>query len=185
MLEAARLLPAVESAAALLTTRNVDKGLTGAPFADRIGMLLAVNEDAPWLSVVATNQARIIDQEATLAAHFPGIAFDFVVGYDTLVRLFDSRYYTAATHDELAPFFERARVIALNRGEADIETLQSFIDDQAAPFAGRIVVAELDAHPASLSSTLARDAIRGGQPTAIVPPAVATYIETHHLYRER
>jgi len=181
LLEAARQLPGIESAAALLTTRNVDKGLTGASFADRIGMLLAVHEHHRWLSVVATNQARIIDQEAALASHFPGIEFDFVVGYDTLVRLFDARYYTAM-HDELGPFFDRARIIALNRGEADIVAVKSFIDEQAAPFASRIVIAELDAHPASLSSTLARDAIRDGESTAIVPPAIARYIETHNLY---
>lgn len=183
LLEAARLLPGVQSAAALLTTRNVDKGVTGASFGDRIGMLLAAHEQHPWVSILATNQARIIDQEAALASHLPGIEFDFVVGYDTLVRLFDAKYYTAM-HDELAAFFDRARVIALNRGESDVAVVRSFIEEKAARFADRILVAELDAHPASLSSTLARDAVRDGQPTAIVPPSVARYIETYNLYRE-
>lgn len=182
LLETAASLPGVHSATALLTTRNVDKGLSGASFADRMGMLLAAAEDLPWLSVVATNQARIIDQEAALAAAFPGLEFDFVVGYDTLIRLFDRKYYTDM-HEELAPFFQRARVIALNRGEADVAAVQAYVAAEAVPFAARIVVAEIDAHPASLSSTLAREAIHDGDPTSIVPPAVGRYIEQHHLYR--
>lgn len=182
LLEVARSLPGAGAACALLTTRNVDKGLTGAAFADRVGMLLAVNEAHHWLGVVATNQARIIDQEAALAVAFPGVEFDFVVGYDTLVRLFDPRYYSAMD-DELAPFFERARVIALNRGEAGTAAVRAFVEREAAHFAERIVVAELDAHPASLSSTLARAAFREGSSTTAVPPAVARYIEEHQLYR--
>lgn len=183
LLEAAAALPGVQSVAALLTTRNVDKGVTGASFADRIGMLLTTHEaECPWLGVLATNQARIIDQEAALVAAYPSLGLDFVVGYDTLVRLFDERYYTAM-QAELAPFFARARLIALNRGEADTAVVRAFVEREAGPFAESIVVATLDEHAASLSSTLARDAIEAGEATAVVPPPVGDYIREHGLYR--
>lgn len=182
LLSAARTLPGVESAAALLTTRNVSKGLTGAGFADRIGMLLAAREETAWLGVLATNQARIVDQEAALTDAYPGLAFDFVVGYDTLIRLFDASYYTSMER-ELAPFFSRTRLIALNRGEADTDAVRTFIARHASAFAQHILVAELDAYSATLSSTLARAAIDTPQERAIVTAPVEAYMAAHRLYR--
>lgn len=172
----------VASAGVLLTTRNVDKGISGASLEDRLGMLLAEQSTDPWFSVLATNQARIIDQERALAGRFPDVAFDFVVGYDTLVRLFDARYYTSM-HDELRPFFGRSRVIALNRGPNNVAAVRAFVANQAPEFESQIIVRELSDYPASLSSTMARAAVLG-ESEAPVPSAVADYIRAHRLYRD-
>ncbi len=172
----------VTSAAALLTTKNVAKEVFGAGLVDRVAMLLAVQRDRPSFAVLATNRARLIDQAAALRAWRPGLEFDLVVGYDTLVRLFDPRYYTDM-FAELRPFFDRHRVIATNRGQHGIDAVEGFIGrPEARPFAGAILVRELDDHPASLSSSAARDDVaRGEQPSAL-PPAVAGYIRDHGLY---
>ena len=84
--------PGSEGLIALLTTKNVDKGLHGASLADRIGMLLALESELPGLAVVASNQARIIDQAEALTRSFAGLeSLAFVVGFDTLERLFARR----------------------------------------------------------------------------------------------
>ena len=79
------------SPAALLTTRNVAKGLTGASHEQRIEMLLVARTAVPALAVLAANQARIVDQAAVLRESFPAASFDFVLGHDTLVRLLGQR----------------------------------------------------------------------------------------------
>ena len=172
----------LRQAAALLTTRNVDKGLYGAGLADRVGMLLALNAEWPDLGVLASNKARIIDQAAALSAAFPSVRFDFVVGFDTLERLFARRYYTDM-EAELAPFFTRHRVLAANRGAAAAEDVRQWIDRHSGRFAERILALEIEEHPASLSSTKARERAAAGEETDDLPAPVARYIAEHGLYR--
>jgi len=171
-----------DAAAALLTTRNVDKGLHGAQLPDRVGMLLALHAEWPALAVAVSNQARIIDQAAALTAAFPAANFDFVVGFDTLERIFAARYYTDMEL-ELKPFFEQHRVFAANRGAVGTEDVSAWIEQNAGRFAHAIRVLPLDAFPASLSSTQVRDGVAGGVPDVAVTPAVRRYIEERGLYR--
>lgn len=186
LLALACTVPGVDATAALLTTRNVDKGLHGATLAHRVGMLLAVAERGARPAVLAANAARIADQGAALRERFPAARFDFVAGYDTLVRLFDSRYYDDMTAT-LTDFFAHHCVIATNRGEATIDTVRDFVESTPAarPFRERILVRELHEHPASLSSTLAREAVARGERHPAVPAEVAEYIRRHRLYRDR
>lgn len=171
-----------DSAVALLTTRNVAKDVFGASLPDRIGMLLALKDTHPELSVVAANVARIADQAQSLREALPGMSFDFVVGYDTLVRLFEPRFYENMTA-ELAAFFAEHRVIAANRGEARVETVHDFLAEPIVEsFAARITVLELDAHSASLSSSTAREEIAFGTKSAALPPPVLAYIRERGLY---
>lgn len=176
-------VPGVGSAAALLSTKNVDKGRHGASLADRVGMLLALHESRPRLAVLATNAARIADQAQALGERYPAAEFDFIVGFDTLVRLFDPRYYRDMP-SELAAFFAHHQVIAANRGEATRAVVEDFVaHSPARPFARRVIVRELDQLPASLSSTAARDDIAHDRRPGSLPPEVQAYIEEHLLYR--
>lgn len=181
LLERALAVTGVTQAAALLSTRNVAKGVVGAGLADRVGMLMAAREEADWLAVLAVNAARLVDQAAALTAGFPGAEFDFIVGFDTLVRLFDRVYYDEMER-ELAPFFARHRVIATNRGDADIEQVRAFVKTDAGAFAERIIAVEIDERAASLSSTAAREAAAVGNDVDHVPDAVLAYIRRRRLY---
>jgi nicotinic acid mononucleotide adenylyltransferase len=175
--------PDVDGAGALLTTRNVDKDLHGATFEQRLEMLLALAATQP-LAVLATNQARLADQSLALVRSLPGVTFDFVVGYDTLVRLFDDRYYTDMSA-ELAPFFARHRLIATNRAQHSVAEVERFVraHPQAAKHADRILIRAIDDAPASYSSTASRDHAATGADLAQLPPPVAEYIRSNQLYR--
>src|SRR5690606_30050650 len=94
-------------------------------------------------SVLASNAARIMDQGRALRAAYPGAAFDFVVGFDTLVRVFEPRYYDDMVR-ELNPFFRDHRLIATNRGELSVEDVEEFLNRNIVrDFAERIVVCEI------------------------------------------
>ncbi|MGE5596271.1 MAG: hypothetical protein ACM3S1_09575 [Hyphomicrobiales bacterium] len=185
LLELAATVPGIGACAAMLSTRNVDKGLHGASLADRVGMLLEVRRDEPGLAVLATNAARIADQARALRESFSGADFDMVLGYDTLVRLFDARYYDDM-HAALGDLFAHHRVITTNRGEAGLPHVEAFLArPEVAPFREGIVVRELDPHRAALSSTAVRVAAGNGEEHAAVPPPVAAYIRERGLYREQ
>lgn len=184
LLEIACEVEGMTGIAALLSTRNVEKGIYGASLADRVGMLAALNEARPDIAVLASNAARIPDQATALREANPDAAFDFVVGYDTLIRVFDPSYYDDMARD-LGAFFEHHRLIAMNRGEATYGEVCRFLaSDPVSVFAAQIVACQLEDEPARLSSTLARDDVaRGDSPTGI-PPAVRDYIDRQGLYRD-
>ncbi len=182
LLDLALAVEGVEGGAALLTTRNVAKGIEGAALADRIGMLLAARASRPGLAVLAANQARIVDQASALRATWPGASFDFVLGYDTLIRLFDERYYAGAMERELDPFFERHRVVAANRGEVTASGVDAYVAEQASHYDGRIVAVALDEAHGRMASSDARARIAGGEGSGDVPAEVAAYIREHGLY---
>lgn len=181
LLDGGREAAGADTAAALLTTRNVAKGILGASLPQRVEMLLAVHFERPEIAVMACNAARIVDQGLALRRGYAGIEFDFVVGYDTLVRLFDPQYYSDM-RAELLPFFAHHRIVATNRAEAGIEEVARFIHSAAGEFEARIIVTEIDGHPAGLSSSAARADVPGGSALEAVPAAVHEYIVTHRLY---
>ena len=181
MLELAAAAAGALARAAMLTTRNVDKGLYGASLDDRVGMLLAEARAAPGLGVVVTNAARFVDQAAALTASFPGASFDFVAGYDTLVRIFDPKYYDDMDA-ELDSFFATHRLLVTNRAGATMELVAEFVDALPAAQRARIELIELDTDAASMSSSAARERIAAGADDAMLTPAVRAYIADHGLY---
>ena len=175
--------PEITTGAALLSTRNVDKGVHGASLPQRIEMLQLLASES-GIAVLATNQARLADQSRALSRSFPGGNFDFVVGYDTLVRVFDERYYTDMP-SELEAFFADHRLFATNRAAHSVTDVSRFVAEHplAHTHRDRILIRELDDHPASLSSTAAREhAAQGIESTHLLAP-VAAYIREHGLYR--
>ena len=182
LLDLAESVDGVEGGAALLTTRNVAKGIEGAALADRIGMLLAARESRPRLAVLAANQARIVDQAAALRGTWPEASFDFVLGYDTLIRLFDQQYYEGAMEAVLDPFFERHRVIVANRGGVTALGVDAYVAEQASRYAERIVTVALDTAHRLMSSSGVRTQIEAGEASYDLPEGVAEYIREHGLY---
>ena len=182
LLDLAEGVDGVAGGAALLTTRNVAKGVEGAALEDRIGMLLAATPSRPGLAVLAANQARIVDQAAALRSAWPEASFDFVLGYDTLIRLFDQRYYEGPMEVVLDPFFERHRVIVANRGGVTALGVDAYVAEQASRYAERIVTVALDTAHRLMSSSGVRSQIEAGEGSDDLPDGVAEYIGEHGLY---
>ncbi len=182
LLDLALGVEGVEGGAALLTTRNVAKGIEGAALADRIRMLLAARASRPGLAVLAANQARIADQAAALRATWAGATLDFVLGYDTLVRLFDDQYYDGPMESVLDPFFEHHRVVATNRGEVTVADMEAWVAERASRYAARIITVGLDEEHGRMASSAARARIGAGAGSDAVPAEVAAYIREHGLY---
>jgi hypothetical protein len=140
-------------------------------------MLLELAAQQSQMAVLGSNAARLVDQGEALGIAFPGVDFDFVAGFDTLVRVFDPKYYEDMDQ-ALERFFARHRLIATNRAQATAAAVRDFLDEPGVrPYHERIIVRELDLFHASLSSTNARD----GHAEAL-HDEVAAYIARHGLY---
>ena len=169
----------------VLARTNVEKRLYGAPLEARLWMLDALAGSRPSCSVAAVSHPRFVDKATALSAHYPpGTEICFIVGYDTLVRLFDPKYY-ADMPAELGRMFASCRFVAANRGEHSLEAVRRFLErPECREFADRITVMELDARHAGISSSEVRERLsRGEKISDLAPEEVEKVIREMALYR--
>jgi len=168
----------------MLSHANVDKGIFGANLAQRLAMMIAYAKQQSNLSVAICSHARFVDKIVALTpCYAPNTQFYFVVGYDTLIRIFDAKYYSDMPSD-LQKLFKTCHFIAANREENDQEVLDVFLKKEAVhPFANRIHTITLPNSMAHISSTTVRNNIQSNQPIEhLVPEVIAKAIYNLHLY---
>ncbi|KAG0305635.1 hypothetical protein BGZ97_001050 [Linnemannia gamsii] len=110
----------------LLATNNVDKGQTGAGAVERLEMMEAVAIDSirnekedpalRHMAVGLTIHARFMDKAQPILDSYPAntVQLSWIMGHDTMTRLFDPKYYNDV-HADMAPFFEQCDVICSSR----------------------------------------------------------------------
>ena len=163
----------------LLAKANVDKGVFGLPLAARLLTLKKYTENRERFSVGVSSHGRYIDKVAALKAISPPeTVFYFIVGYDTLVRIFDPKYYTDF-HAELRELFIEARFIVANRAEADIKTIEFFMNQpeirKYAPYVSCLPLPDVYAY---MSSTEVRELLMQGEAIEhLVPPSILSMLD--------
>lgn len=185
MVELAAATFGLDEVLLLLAKTNVDKAVYGAALEARMAMLEALAVPGTPYSLALVNRARFVDKLKALRPHYPrGTELRFVVGYDTLVRLFDRKYYSDM-EAELEPMFSSCRFVAVNRGDDDLETVRSFLGrTECRRFAARIDTLLLEPHFAAMSSSLARERLLKGESVdGLVPEEVKRVIQRLGLYR--
>ena len=163
----------------LLAKANVDKTVFGLPLAARLLTVKRYTQNREKFSVGVSSHGRYIDKITALKVIVPPeTEFYFIVGYDTLVRIFDPKYYTDF-HAELGKLFVDARFIVANRAEADIETIASFMDQaeirRYAPYVSCLLLPDVYA---SMSSTEVRELLKQGEAIEhLVPPSILAMLD--------
>ena len=185
LLDLSKAVTGTHSAAAMLTTQNVSKIIHEESLRHRLAMLMAVRLTSD-LHVLGCNKARIVDQALVLSATFPNCLFDFIVGFDTLIRFFDERFYdnSQSMTRELSVFFTGCRLITANRNDDDVNKVYKWIDDNSGSWKESIIVLELNETIRYVSSTIAREAIKEGRASTFLSPLVQDYITRNNLYRD-
>ena len=163
----------------LLAKANVDKEIFGLPLAARLVTLKKYAVDHQKFSVGVSSHGRYTDKITALKAIFPSeTEFYFIVGYDTLVRIFDPKYYTNF-HAELLELFISARFIVANRGEANIKTIETFMAQpeihRYTSYVSRLLLPDTYA---DMSSTAARELLAQDKATErLVPPSILAMLD--------
>jgi nicotinic acid mononucleotide adenylyltransferase len=163
-----------------LAVANVDKQAAADELAKRLWVLRHYASQRTDLSVMACSHGRFIDKVQALERAYPAdTALLFIVGFDTLVRVFDPRYYTDP-QAELAELFARSQFIVANRDPVTPTDIRHWLEDPARRrYADRIHIVELDGFHARISGTQVRASLAAGQPIDhLVPQEVVSAVET-------
>ncbi|KAI5845413.1 cytidylyltransferase family protein [Tricharina praecox] len=184
----------------LLATQNVDKPTSPAPFEDRLAMMALLSR-SPAISVpvdiALTKHARFLDKARDLADAYPGAEQVYLIGYDTLIRLLDGKYYPTGM-GELAKFFKRNQVVCTMREGAwgeqgQREFLESVKRGEREKegcrreWAQRITLVEGREEGRGVSSTKVREAVKSGDVNALerlLTKEVAEYVRERGLYTD-
>ena len=172
-----------KQAALVLSSSNVDKEVFGAGLAERLAMMVVLADTRPSTAVAICRYARFVDKATALAPLFPDARLVFAIGYDTLIRLFDEKYYERM-ESELEQLFDAAGFIVANRDTNDLSQTEAYLDD---PVRRRYQDAiELLSFPADLasisSSDIRRRASRGEPIEHLVPLPIAAFVKQYTLY---
>ena len=169
--EAGRVTPPGE-VLLLLARANVDKAVEGFPLAQRLAILSRFAETRPACSIAAASHGRFVDKARAILPHYPtGTRLVFIVGFDTLVRLFDPKYY-ADPDAALAALFATCEFVAANRAPEPTEAVAAFLRrPDVATYASAIRTIELPGDMAAISATEVRKRLARGEPVdRLVPP---------------
>ncbi|OKL59183.1 hypothetical protein UA08_05662 [Talaromyces atroroseus] len=205
----------------LLATQNADKPAKPASFEDRLLMMsLFAQElrihlqsslpslpsaDIPHIDIGVTKKPYFVDKAAAieLSEEYPkGLEQIHLTGYDTLIRIFNPKYYPPAhTLQPLEPFLSRHRLRVTTRPDdewGDRKEQEDYLRNLAQggreqeggkrEWAERIELVQghkVDKTP--VSSTRARTAAQSKDDKllhSLVPAAVGSYIISQDLYHE-
>lgn len=173
----------------LFSTNNVDKSLTGANVLQRAQMMELVSLEFADTAVGFTPHGRFMDKAKYIHSWFTEnysnrqLELYFIVGFDTMIRLLDPKYYNGKTVKEsLTPFFKSCHLICADRGVEDvnfwIETYKTF---------GETLIKRIQLDPitSQFSSTSARDAIyqnNTDQINKILDPNIIDFVNENKIY---
>jgi len=172
--EASAVLPPHE-VLLLVAIANVDKAIAGLPLHARLDLLGRFADRRPAVSIGVVAHGRFVDKlEAIRGAYPDDTRVVFLVGFDTIVRVFDAKYY-ADRAAALAALFRGSEFLVANRGADTPSVVTALLDrPDVAPFAHRIRVIRLPEHLADVSATEVRARLaRGEAVTALVPPEIS------------
>ncbi len=150
----------------LLTIVNVDKTQFDFSLEERATMMLTVAQEHPNWSAALCSHGRFVEKAQAVSAAYPkGTEIWFIVGFDTLVRIFEPRFYPdMPMHDALKQFFKLARLAVFPRGDAGEEVVNGFLRRaEVRPFANRIAVLPAEPTISWVSSTLVRQKLSSGE----------------------
>jgi len=166
----------------LLAIVNVDKTQFDFSLQERAEMMLAVAQERSDWSVALCSHGRFVEKAKAVAEAYPeGTEVWFIVGHDTLVRIFEPRFYSdMPMHRALEHFFRLARLAVFPRGSTDEKAIREFLSrDEVKPFADRIAVLPNEPSLLWVSSTLVRQKLKQGEPVnELVLPSVLKFLRS-------
>jgi nicotinic acid mononucleotide adenylyltransferase len=170
----------------LLATRIVDKEqVEGALLVDRLLSLLLHAEREPRRTVALVNRGLFVDQAELLRAELPRLRrLTFVVGFDKIVQVLDSRYY-ADRQTALDRLFGLASFVVAPRAGEGATELRGLLETGAnRPYADRIQPLSVPSELAEVASSRVRTALaEGGEASLDLPVESLALIEATGCYR--
>jgi nicotinate (nicotinamide) nucleotide adenylyltransferase len=171
----------------LLEIQAMDKEPVGAALEDRLTMLKKTFGRDPKVSIGLSNRGLFLEKLKPLRPLYPSPAsFFFIVGFDTIVRVLDKKYYQNRSRS-LEALFSQCRFLVANRHEDQERALEIlFRRREIKAYKERVSFITLPERFSSVSSTLVREKIVKGQSIdQLVPASILQFIKKKRLYSEK
>ncbi|QLQ78696.1 hypothetical protein HG537_0B00450 [Torulaspora globosa] len=180
----------------LLAVNNADKAAQPASFDKRMEMMCLMadllGETGSAVSVGITDYAKYVDKDIILRNYYKDVqTISFLVGFDTIVRIFDPKYYhPRLPSDALESFMASTELCCLTReGTHSLDQQMKYSSDISngvfepdipKSWGSKIHMMENDKRFESISSSVIRKAIAEGQTieklSKLLPLPIVEYI---------
>jgi len=171
----------------LLDKENVDKKeITGALLEDRLLILNDIYKNDPAISTGLSSHGLFLDKIVAIRRNYGEKAtIYFIVGYDTIVRILDEKYYNNR-QESLKRLFYNCSFIVANRSDKTTEDIEIlFRKKENSSYKNSIFLIKLSPELAKISSTLIREHEKNSQPMeTYVPKTVNIFIKETGLYEQ-
>lgn len=188
----------------LLGTSNPDKPTqTPENYAHRLAMIQLFAKELSFVAsqpvIALTKHSRFIDKVSDMQQLAPWKTIVFLVGYDTLLRIFDPKYYLESEFDSAiqrllttAQFCCVAREFNTTTSMPQVGSVATQLEfsksvPQMAQYADRIVMVQPQSKVSSSQARKVASASSHEQQSMpklsdLVPKSIASYIHEHKLY---
>ncbi|CDK27004.1 unnamed protein product [Kuraishia capsulata CBS 1993] len=196
----------------LLSVKNADKVVQPAAFADRIAMMISLADFAGQslkvpVALGLTSHAKFVDKATAIGKtlteeyrsfHPTEMPLTFLMGFDTLIRVFDPKYYTpASVRDSLSSFMDLSELFVLTRDDGlhSLDDQKRYIenirlgktDTIPKEWYSKIHMVDGQKESTAISSSALRRSISSKEDSSIWKPytidAISEYITAAGLYR--
>jgi len=171
----------------LLDAQAMDKKIIGADLEDRVIMLKRLFQRDPKVSIGISNRGLFVEKMVPLKRMYPSsLSFIFIVGFDTILRVMDKRYYSNLD-ETLDMLFGLCEFLVANRsGKEEHSFEELFGRGENLRYRDKVSFITLPPRFSFLSSSLVRKLIAKGQPVDNwVAASILRFIEETGLYKKR
>jgi len=121
-------LESLDETLVLLDAQAMDKKLIGAGLEDRVIMLKKLFQRDPRISIGISNRGLFAEKLLPLKRLYPSpTSFIFIVGFDTILRVMDRKYYKNP-EESLDKLFRESCFLVANRGQRDQKTCKFLLE---------------------------------------------------------
>jgi len=171
----------------LLDLQAMDKRMIGASFEDRLKMLKALFKWHSRISIGVSNRGLFLEKIRPLKKLFPSrTAFVFIVGFDTILRVLDKKYYKNRKRS-LDRLFESCEFLVANRGNHEREAFEKFfVHPGNGRYKRKVGFFTLPKGFSSISSSLVREKLGESKSVRnLIPSPVLRFIQEKGVYTRR
>ena len=171
----------------LLDIQAMDKEPVEAKFEDRLTMLKKVFGRDPRFSIGLSNRGLFLEKLNPLRKYYPSpVQFFFIVGFDTILRVMDKRYYRNRKRS-LDEMFNECRFLVANREDQEERVFDRLFRGRAnMRYRDRVSFFDFPKKFSFLSSSFIRKRISEGKPVDdLIPASILRFIDETDLYTEK
>ncbi len=184
MVREAGAIVAFDEIILIVDQQAMDKERRGAPLEDRLLMLLALYGGNARVSVGICNRGLFLDKlDALQKVYSQATQTYFIVGYDTMVRALDQKYY-GDRNKALRSLFAQARFLVANRegcAERDLNELFGLEENRC--YAAQVLPITLPPELTRVSSSQVRRHLAEGKSVeGLIPPKLEEFLRKQEFY---